>query len=153
MIQYKNRLICADKFIVGIDPLKFDDALRKPEVQTRISELEEKYRGVKVILGVDRLDYIKGLTQKLKAFDMFLDDHPELNNKVVLIQVAVPSREDVKEYQSLETELSTIAGKINGKHGLSSSPLVTDNKVLTDLQLRRMEHRFSTCTARSHSKS
>lgn len=72
---------------------------------------------MKVIVGVDRLDHIKGLTQKLKGFDSFLGDHPELRTKVVLIQVAVPSREDVKEYQELETELCTIAGKINGKHG------------------------------------
>jgi trehalose 6-phosphate synthase len=72
---------------------------------------------MKVIVGVDRLDHIKGLTQKLKGFDSFLDDHPELRTKVVLIQVAVPSREDVKEYQELETELCTISGKINGKHG------------------------------------
>ena len=100
--------------------MKFQDALQKPEVQTRIKDLENRYRGVTVIIGVDRLDYIKGLTQKLKAFDMFLDDHPELQNKVILIQVAVPSREEVKEYKELETELSTIAGKINGKHGMVS---------------------------------
>ena len=124
-IQYKDRLICADKFIVGIDPQKFVDALKKPEVQRRIKELEERYKGTQVIIGVDRLDYIKGLTQKLKAFDMFLDAHPEMRNKVVLIQVTVPSREDVKEYQELETELSTIAGKINGKHGNASVPILS----------------------------
>lgn len=117
-IQYKDRLVCADKFIVGIDPMKFTNALQKRDVQDRISELEQRYKGVTVIIGVDRLDYIKGLTQKLKAFDMFLDDHPELRNRVVLIQVTVPSREEVKEYKELETELSTIAGKINGKHGM-----------------------------------
>lgn len=116
-IQYKNRLVCAGRYIVGIDPQKFTGTLQKPEVQERINTLEERYKGMKVIVGVDRLDYIKGLTQKLKGFDSFLDDHPELRNKVVLIQVAVPSREDVKEYQELETELSTLAGKINGKHG------------------------------------
>ncbi|KAJ6024882.1 hypothetical protein N7540_005679 [Penicillium herquei] len=115
-IQYKNRLVCIDQFIVGIDPLKFTDTLQSPEVKDRIQTLEERYKGVRVIVGVDRLDHIKGLTQKLKGFDAFLDDHPELRNKVVLIQVAVPSREDVKEYQELETELSTLAGKINGKH-------------------------------------
>lgn len=71
-----------------------------------------------MILGVDRLDYIKGLTQKLKGFDRFLEMYPHMKEKVLLIQVAVPSREDVKEYQDLETELSTIAGKINGKHGM-----------------------------------
>ncbi|KAJ5772625.1 hypothetical protein N7520_003154 [Penicillium odoratum] len=115
-IQYKNRLVCIGKFIVGIDPQKFTDTLKNPEVENRIKTLKEKYRGMTVIVGVDRLDHIKGLTQKLKGFDSFLDDHPELRNKVVLIQVAVPSREDVKEYQELETELSTLAGKINGKH-------------------------------------
>lgn len=123
-IQYKNRLVCINKFIVGIDPEKFTDSLQKPDVQERIRSLKERYKGVKVIVGVDRLDHIKGLTQKLKGFDAFLDDHPELQNKVVLIQVAVPSREDVKEYQDLETELSTIAGKINGKHGKSSSQIL-----------------------------
>lgn len=105
---------------MGIDPQKFNDTLQQPAVRERIKTLEEKYGGIKVIVGVDRLDHIKGLTQKLKGFDAFLDDHPELQNKVVLIQVAVPSREDVKEYKELDTELNTIAGMINGKHGMSS---------------------------------
>lgn len=113
-IKYKDGLIKVGTFIVGIDPQKFHDVLQKPEVQKRIKQLQERYRGVKVIIGVDRLDYIKGLTQKLKGYDQFLD----MKHKVVLIQVAVPSREDVKEYQDLETEICTIAGKINGKHGM-----------------------------------
>lgn len=103
--------------MVGIDPQKFTDSLQKEEVQNRIRELDEKYKDVKVILGVDRLDYIKGLTQKLKGFDAFLDNHKQWRGKVVLIQVAVPSREEVKEYQELESEISTIVGKINGKYG------------------------------------
>lgn len=119
-IQYKDRLVEVGAFVVGIDPQKFEDAFRKPEVQNRTKQLEERYRGVTVIIGVDRLDYIKGLTQKLKGFDLFLDENPDLKNKVLLIQVAVPSREDVKEYRDLETEISTIAGKIEGKHGTIS---------------------------------
>lgn len=118
-LQYKDRLVEVGSFVVGIDPEKFNNALQKPEVQNRTKQLEDRYRGVTVILGVDRLDYIKGLTQKLKGFDLFLEDHPEMKNKVLLIQVAVPSREDVKEYKDLETELCTIAGRITGKHGLS----------------------------------
>lgn len=149
-IQYKDRLICADKFIVGIDPQKFSDALQKREVQDRIRDLEERYKDTTVIIGVDRLDYIKGLTQKLKAFDMFLDDHPDLRNKVVLVQVAVPSREDVKEYQDLETELSTIAGKINGKHGIY--PFNPSIYMLTIKPLPT-EHLFSTCIVPSPSRN
>lgn len=116
-IQYNGRLILTDKFVVGIDPQKFADTLQKPEVQDRIKQLSERYKDVKVILGVDRLDYIKGLTQKLIGYDAFLEEHPEWRGKVILIQVAVPSREDVKEYQELETEICTIVGKINGKYG------------------------------------
>lgn len=116
---------------MGIDPQKFTDTLQKPEVRARIKSLEERYKGVKVIVGVDRLDHIKGLTQKLKGFDAFLDDNHDLRNKVVLIQVAVPSREDVKEYQELETEISTIAGKINGKHG---SSLMTTGSQKSEVQ-------------------
>lgn len=119
-LQYKDRLVEVGSFVVGIDPEKFNNALQKPEVQNRTKQLEERYRGVTVILGVDRLDYIKGLTQKLKGFDRYLEEHPEMKNKVVLIQVAVPSREDVKEYKDLETEICTIAGRISGKHGLSA---------------------------------
>ena len=102
---------------MGIDPQKFTDTSNTPEVLDRIQALEDRYKGMKVIVGVDRLDHIKGLTQKLKGYDEFLEDYPDLRDKVVLIQVAVPSREDVKEYKELETELSTLAGKINGKYG------------------------------------
>ncbi|KAL5357613.1 glycosyl transferase [Aspergillus floccosus] len=124
-IRYQGRQIYTDKFIVGIDPQKFTDALQTDDVRRRIGELQERYKGVKVILGVDRLDHIKGLPQKLKGYDRFLEEHPELQHKVVLIQVAVPSREDVKEYQDLEEEISTIAGRINGKYATpDGSPLV-----------------------------
>lgn len=99
-------------FVVGIDPQKFDDALRDDAVIKRIRELDEQYRDKIIIAGVDRLDYTKGLVQKLQGFEEFLQENPELAKKVVLIQVAVPSREDVKEYQELETEISTLVGKI-----------------------------------------
>lgn len=104
-------------FVVGIDPQKFDDALRDDAVIKRIRELDEQYRDKIVIAGVDRLDYTKGLVQKLQGFEEFLQENPELAKKVVLIQVAVPSREDVKEYQELETEISTLVGKICGTYG------------------------------------
>ncbi|GJP93591.1 alpha,alpha-trehalose-phosphate synthase subunit [Aspergillus niger] len=124
-LEYEGHEVVAEKFIVGIDPQKFTDALQNEEVQNRIRELQRRYMGMKVIVGVDRLDYIKGLVQKLKGYDAFLDQYPELSNKVVLIQVAVPSREDVKEYQDLETELSTLAGRINGKHSTADGcPLI-----------------------------
>jgi trehalose 6-phosphate synthase len=92
--------------------------MEDPNVQKRIHELEKQYEGKTVIIGVDRLDYTKGLVQKLEGYAHFLNTYPELEGKVTLIQVAVPSREDVKEYQDLEKEISILVGKINGEHGM-----------------------------------
>lgn len=71
----------------------------------------------KLIVGVDRLDYIKGVPQKLHAFEIFLETHPEWIGKVVLIQVAVPSRGDVEEYQNLRANVNELIGRINGRFG------------------------------------
>lgn len=69
---------------------------------------------VKVILGVDRLDYTKGLVARLKAFQRFFIKYPKWREKVILLQVAVPSRTDVKEYQELKEEIDKLVGSING---------------------------------------
>jgi trehalose-6-phosphate synthase len=121
-ILYKDRLVKTGRFTVGIDPQKFDETLAKTEVKDRIRQLKERYKDVKVIVGVDRLDYIKGLVQKLQGFEQLLSDNPDWDGKIVLIQVAVPSREDVKEYQQLETEISCHVGKINGKFSSFHKP-------------------------------
>ncbi|KAF2364432.1 HAD-superfamily hydrolase subfamily IIB [Trinorchestia longiramus] len=77
-----------------------------------------------ILLGVDRLDYTKGLVHRIKAFERFLEKHPEQIEKVVLIQVAVPSRTDVKEYQELKEELDMEIGKINGRFSTANwSPI------------------------------
>lgn len=83
----------------------------------RIASLENKFAGVKLMVGVDRLDYIKGVPQKLHALEVFLTEHPEWIGKVVLVQVAVPSREDVEEYQNLRAVVNEHVGRINGKFG------------------------------------
>ena len=104
-------------FPIGIDPEKFDEGLKKPKVMERIASLERKFQGVKLIVGVDRLDYIKGVPQKLHALEVFLTEHPEWIGKVVLVQVAVPSRQDVEEYQNLRAVVNELVGRINGKFG------------------------------------
>lgn len=69
----------------------------------------------KVILGVDRLDYTKGLVHRLKAFEMLLGKYPEHIGNVSLLQISVPSRTDVKEYQELKEEMDQLVGRINGR--------------------------------------
>lgn len=110
-------MIACGAFPIGIDPEKFQEGLKKEKVQKRIAMLEQKFQGVKLMVGVDRLDYIKGVPQKLHALEVFLSDHPEWVGKVVLVQVAVPSRQDVEEYQNLRAVVNELVGRINGKFG------------------------------------
>lgn len=116
-VEFQNKNVTVGAFPIGIDPEKFDEGLQKPKVQERIAALEKKFQGVKLIVGVDRLDYIKGVPQKLHALEVFLTEHPEWIGKVVLVQVAVPSRQDVEEYQNLRAVVNELVGRINGKFG------------------------------------
>lgn len=105
-----------EHFAIGIDPDSFRETVNTAGVQSQISLSERSFAGRKIILGVDRLDYIKGMPQRLAAFDKLLDDFPEWVGKVVLIQVAVPSRTDVLEYAKLRDAVERQVGRINGKH-------------------------------------
>lgn len=116
-VEYGGKYVTVAAFPIGIDPDKFVEALKKPKVIDRINALKKKFDGVKLIVGVDRLDYIKGVPQKLHALEVFLTENPEWVGKVVLIQVAVPSREDVEEYQNLRAVVNELVGRINGKFG------------------------------------
>lgn len=116
-IEYHGRSIGIGAFPIGIDVDKFIQGLEKDSVIKRIEQLKQKFGDTKVIVGVDRLDYIKGVPQKLHAFEIFLDEHPEWIGKVVMVQVAVPSRGDVEEYQSLRATVNELVGRINGKFG------------------------------------
>ncbi|KAK7727471.1 Trehalose-6-P synthase/phosphatase complex synthase subunit [Botryosphaeria dothidea] len=116
-VEFQGKVVTVGAFPIGIDPEKFEEGLKKPKVQERIATLERKFQGVKLIVGVDRLDYIKGVPQKLHALEVFLTEHPEWIGKVVLVQVAVPSRQDVEEYQNLRAVVNELVGRINGKFG------------------------------------
>ncbi|KAK9390479.1 glycosyl transferase [Lipomyces mesembrius] len=116
-VEYNGKTVTVGTFPIGIDPDKFTEALKTEKVQKRIAQLEAKFKGVKLIVGVDRLDYIKGVPQKLHALEVFLTEHPEWIGKVVLVQVAVPSRQDVEEYQNLRAVVNELVGRINGRFG------------------------------------
>ncbi|KAJ9148655.1 Trehalose-6-phosphate synthase [Pleurostoma richardsiae] len=116
-VDFNGKFVTVGAFPIGIDPDKFVEGLKKPSVKNRIAALSRKFEGVKLIVGVDRLDYIKGVPQKLHALEVFLTEHPEWIGKIVLVQVAVPSRQDVEEYQNLRAVVNELVGRINGKFG------------------------------------
>ncbi|KAI8928849.1 glycosyltransferase family 20-domain-containing protein [Entophlyctis helioformis] len=115
--EFEGRIVHVGTFPIGIDPEKFTNGLQKQSIMDRIARLRQKFAGVKVLVGVDRLDYIKGVPQKLHAFELFLSNHREWQDKVVLVQVAVPSRQDVEEYQHLQQVVNELVGRINGRFG------------------------------------
>lgn len=125
-VQYRRRTVHVGAFPIGINPSKELGLLQEPAVRDRIDHWRNGlYKNKSVIISVDRLDYIKGLPHKFHAFDMFLEHNPDQVGKVVLIQIAVPSRQDVKEYQILRSHVSELAGRINSKYGdIDYQPIV-----------------------------
>ncbi|KAI3680862.1 hypothetical protein L6452_35639 [Arctium lappa] len=123
-VEDQGRLTRVAAFPIGIDSDRFLRALQLPQVKNYIKEFEERFGGRKVMLGVDRLDMIKGIPQKLLAFEKFLEENPNWHDKVVLLQIAVPTRTDVPEYQKLTCQVHEIVGRINGRFGtLTTVPI------------------------------
>ena len=81
-VQFNGKYCHVGTFPIGIDPEQFVNGVKKPKIKARVEELQRRFGGVKLIVGVDRLDYIKGVPQKLTAFELFLEQHPEWIGKV-----------------------------------------------------------------------
>jgi len=104
-------------FPVSIDTPYFESSANSTEVKQHLKKLNKTKPYELMILGVDRLDYIKGIRLKLEAFRALLSKHSELVGRVGLLQLAVPSRTDVEGYQSLRSETERLVGEINGTFG------------------------------------
>jgi trehalose 6-phosphate synthase/phosphatase len=102
---------------ISIDTDNFLTLADAPETKEFIDKYKENKRNKKWILGVDRLDYIKGLLLKLSAFKAFLKKHPEEFEKVQMVQIVIPSRTEVPEYKQLKEEIEQLVSSINGEFG------------------------------------
>lgn len=116
-ITARNRVIKTDVFPMGIDYKRFAAAAEDQEVQKGVRRIGRKLGNRKIILSIDRLDYTKGIPQRLEAFDLFLEENPEYKENVSLILVVVPSRTGVDHYVQMKNTVDELVGKINGKHG------------------------------------
>ncbi|MCI0481409.1 MAG: bifunctional alpha,alpha-trehalose-phosphate synthase (UDP-forming)/trehalose-phosphatase [Candidatus Dadabacteria bacterium] len=113
----EDRIVKADIFPIGIDYEKFSETAARNEVIKEAAGFRKKVSDRKIILSVDRLDYSKGLLKRLEAIEIFLKKYPEYREKVVFIQITVPSRERVEHYKILKSQIDTMVGKINGQYG------------------------------------
>ena len=116
-INYGNRTIAVDAFPIGIDYEKYVNCLQTPEVKGAAQALREQYTSQKIIISVDRLDYSKGIPQRLEAFDAFLRTYPEWHRRVSMVMIAVPSRTEVEMYKSLRDLIEKTVSRINGTYG------------------------------------
>jgi trehalose 6-phosphate synthase len=104
-------------FPIGIDAEDFAARATKAFARPEVSRLRGSLNGVKLLIGVDRLDYSKGLTNRLMAFDRLLEAEPQLKRAVSMLQIAVPSRGQIDTYRRLQRDVATLVGEINGRHG------------------------------------
>ncbi|MEQ9507280.1 MAG: trehalose-6-phosphate synthase [Hyphomonas sp.] len=102
---------------IGIDAVGFEEAAESPEAKRAAGLIGKFLDGRLLIIGVDRMDYSKGLPQRFEAVGELFDNYPELHGKVSVTQIATPSRTKVEEYRELRRELNQLAGQINGDYG------------------------------------
>jgi trehalose 6-phosphate synthase/phosphatase len=116
-ITAANRVVRADAFPMGINYEQFSSVAQDSQAQAERKRFRKKLGDCQVILSVDRLDYTKGIPQRLEAFSLFLDRNPKFKRKVILVLLVVPSRTRVEQYIQLKKQLDGLVGEINGKYG------------------------------------
>jgi len=117
-LQVGDRTVSVRAFPVSIDAARYASVAEQPEVVAQAEQVRLQLGDRrKVLLGVDRMDYTKGIDMRLKAFQQLLANRPGTAREAVFVQVAVPSRERIVEYQELRRVVEELVGQINGEHG------------------------------------
>ena len=116
-VQLADREVRLGVFPMGIDAESFRTWPRLPAVEAEADALRRTTETLKLLVGVDRLDYTKGIPRRLLAYERMLETHPDLRERVRLVQVAVPSRTSVEAYQEFRALVDGLVGRINGAFG------------------------------------
>ena len=115
-VHHNGQQTLLGAFPISIDFEDFERASDADDVRRRSTALRGQHRkDMTIVLGIDRLDYTKGIPERLKAFALFLRRHPELHRKTTLIQIVVPSRETIPGYQLLKAEIERLVTQVNGE--------------------------------------
>ncbi len=116
-LAIKKRMVNVDVFPMGIDYDKYafpEREVGKDKVEAHVTRLQSKKR--KLIISIDRLDYSKGIPQRIKSFEQFIKKYPQYRGKVTLMLIVVPSRTKVDQYEKLKLEVDTLVGSIDGQY-------------------------------------
>ncbi|SHJ58240.1 alpha,alpha-trehalose-phosphate synthase (UDP-forming) [Desulfofundulus thermosubterraneus] len=116
LIRLRNRRILVQALPVGINYHRFEQLAADPAVRARAEEIRKSLAAEKVLLGIDRMDYTKGIPERIRAMAYLLEKYPAYRGRVTLLQIAVPSRNGIGEYGTLKREVERIVGEINGRY-------------------------------------
>ncbi|HJZ67164.1 MAG TPA: bifunctional alpha,alpha-trehalose-phosphate synthase (UDP-forming)/trehalose-phosphatase, partial [Blastocatellia bacterium] len=119
--QFDDKQIRLGVFPMGVDAAEFSRLANDDRVAAQVAQIKRKSGNRKLLLGVDRLDYTKGLTRRMLAIERLFEREPSLRGKIRLVQVVVPSRDRVESYKQLRRNLEEIIGRINGAYGTVDS--------------------------------
>jgi len=119
-LHSNGRSVFVEVYPMGIDFDKFNDLAQSEAVQTRAREIKEFYRNRKFILSIDRLDYSKGIIERLQAYESLLQEYPDLHEQVMLYMLVVPSRDTVPQYKLLRDDIDRMVGHINAVYGTNT---------------------------------
>jgi trehalose 6-phosphate synthase len=117
MVSSSRRQTHLATFPIGIDVDEFSDQAARASARPDVARLRASLHGAKLVLGVDRLDYSKGLANRMRAFERLIAVAPELKRMVSMLQVAVLTRGNIGAYRDLKAELAALVGEVNGRHG------------------------------------
>ena len=120
VIRFEKRKIQLGHFPIGIDFDSFESGAKSEAVTQRSQQLRASFPDCQLMLGSDRLDYSKGIPERLRAFRNALERYPELRGRVVLIQIVVPSRVEIPRYHEFKGQIDRLVGDINGRFSTST---------------------------------
>ena len=123
-VRYRNRIVRLGVFPMSIDSQAFETLARDEDVVAESRAIRQEAGGRKILLGIDRLDYTKGIPRRLLAIERLLERDTEIRESIRYIQIAVPSRDKVDSYQTFRRQVEGAVGRINGAWGtIRSTPI------------------------------
>jgi trehalose 6-phosphate synthase/phosphatase len=128
-IYMPRRMVKVDTFPMGIDFRKYFSAAAAPQTKEDKDRAVHELTKYKIILSIDRLDYTKGIAERLEGYERFLEKNPQWHEKVVLLMVVAPSRVGVEHYQRMKRQIDELVGKINGRFGtIGWTPIIYQSR-------------------------
>ncbi len=120
VIRYDGHETRAEAHPIGIDVERFKTMAHDPSIEEDAQKFRERMGTDNIVIGIDRLDYTKGIRSRMLAFEQFLEENPEYHGNVSFFQIATPSRTELESYQQIRQEVDEVVGRINGRFARNS---------------------------------